>query len=416
MKKLYTHRSLYAFFAVCWAAYCSTYLGRLTFTACIAEITTAEGISKTQLGQVAGVFFVVYGAGQLCSGFLADRLSPRRLVGFGLLGSALLNWGTALSHGVWVMTVLWGFNGLVQSLAWAPLVRTVSDLTTEQHCARICLNLATTTPAGTLAAYLVCVAAIAAGSWRAAFWTGGAVMAAAGIVWLAVTAALERTAREHGIEETRAGAKAREACPVPDVRRLILCLVPVGFAALTHGALKDGIMTWVPSYLQETFGFPAAVCVALTMAVPLVNLSGVYFANSVNVKRLRNETDTALVFFVLCGVCIGLWLTLGQRSLVVTLLMLAVSTTCMTAVSTMLLSILPLRFIRLGLVATITGVLNALTYAGSAVSGSGFGVISDSWGWGAVLLAWLATAAAGAALCAAGRTGWKRFLRDTPEA
>ena len=79
MKKLYTHRSIYLLFAVCWVCYFCTYLGRLNFTACIAEINTAEHISKLKLGQISSAFFVCYGFGQLFSGFLADRLCAKRL-------------------------------------------------------------------------------------------------------------------------------------------------------------------------------------------------------------------------------------------------------------------------------------------------------------------------------------------------
>ena len=60
-------------------------------------------------------------------------------------------------------------NGLFQSMAWAPLVRTVADLVPGPQCARICLNLATTTPVGTLAAYGICVICISLGNWQRAF-------------------------------------------------------------------------------------------------------------------------------------------------------------------------------------------------------------------------------------------------------
>ena len=59
MKKLYTHRSIYLLFAVCWVCYFCTYLGRLNFTACIAEINTAEHISKLKLGQISSAFLCV---------------------------------------------------------------------------------------------------------------------------------------------------------------------------------------------------------------------------------------------------------------------------------------------------------------------------------------------------------------------
>lgn len=409
MKKLYTPASLYLFFGICWLAYFSTYLGRLNFTASIAEIQAADQLSKTALGQVASAFFIAYGAGQLCSGFLADRLPPHLLVGGGLLGSAALNAGMALSRDVGVMTVLWGLNGLVQSLAWAPLVRTVVDLTSEKHCARICLHLATTTPAGTLAAYGVSAACIALGSWRYSFWFGAAFMTAAAVAWLLIVGSLRRAARQNGMPEDTAPPPCAQAAH--PLQAVLPALAPIGAAVLLHGLLKDGILTWTPSYLQENFGFPAAVSVALTLIVPVVNLSGVYLAGAVQTRWLRNEAATALVFFAVCGAAAGLWRLAGRASLPVTLVMLMVTTTCMTGVSTMLLSLLPLRYRSLGLTATLTGLLNAVTYLGSAVSGAGFGALSEAGGWGVVLTAWCLLSLAGAVACAAGKRTIRRTVR-----
>ena len=283
MKKLYTRRSISLLFAVCWASYFCTYLGRLNFTACIAEMNTADHISKLELGRISSAFFVCYGLGQFFSGLLADRFCAKRLVGLGLLGSAVLNWGMALCHMPDMMVLLWALNGLFQSMAWAPLVRTVADLVPGPQCARICLNLATTTPVGTLATYGMCVICISLGSWREAFWAGGILLAAAGVLWLAGITALEQTARRDGIEDAPEQGPAQSASRRKgSILRLMLTLAPVCLAACIHGLLKDGIMTWVPSFLQEGFGLPTAFSVALTMLLPLVNLSGVYAGNAVN--------------------------------------------------------------------------------------------------------------------------------------
>ena len=79
-------------------------------------------------------------------------------------------------------------------------------------------------------------------------------------------------------------------------QQLVLTLAPVCLAACIHGLLKDGIMTWVPSFLQEKFSLLTAFSVSLTMLLPLVNLSGVYIGNAVNVRRFRNEASTACLF------------------------------------------------------------------------------------------------------------------------
>ena len=202
MKKLYTHHSIYLLFAVCWLSYFSAYLGRLNFTACIAAINEAENLSKLELGRVSSAFFVCYGGAQLFSGLLADRLRPRLLVAVGLLGGAAVNLGMALSSTAGQMAVLWAANGLLQSLVWTPMIKAVADLTQDAQCARTCLNLSTTTPAGTLGAYLMCVLCVASPwGWRLSFWLGGAAMAAGGALWIFGMRALERISEKSGIPD-----------------------------------------------------------------------------------------------------------------------------------------------------------------------------------------------------------------------
>ena len=78
-------RRQHLFFALCWTAYFSTYIGRLNFTASLAAISAAAGFSQSELGLVSSGFFVGYGNFQLVWGFAGDRLDPVRRVFSGVL-------------------------------------------------------------------------------------------------------------------------------------------------------------------------------------------------------------------------------------------------------------------------------------------------------------------------------------------
>ena len=81
----------------------------------------------------------------------------------------------------------------------------------------------------------------------------------------------------------------------------------------------------------------AATSIALTMIVPPVNLGGVYAFNWLRNRLRWSEAATAAAAFAICGAGIALWTAAGRGSVAVTILMLIVSTTCMTGASTMLL-------------------------------------------------------------------------------
>ena len=70
----------------------------------------------------------------------------------------------------------------------------------------------TTTPAGTLGAYLMCVLCVASPwGWRLSFWLGGAAMAAGGAVWIFGMRALERISEKSGIPDIISAHKLVEA-------------------------------------------------------------------------------------------------------------------------------------------------------------------------------------------------------------
>ena len=79
----------------------------------------------------------------------------------------------------------------------------------------------------------------------------------------------------------------------------------------------------------------------------------------------------------------------------------------------MLVCMIPSFFSHTGKVSTVSGVLNACTYIGSALSTYGIALLSENLGWGFTLLSWLALALAGTALCLVAARLWKRIFPKT---
>ncbi len=84
----------------------------------------------------------------------------------------------------------------------------------------------------------------------------------------------------------------------------------------------------------------------------------------------------------------------------------------MHGVNLMLISLVPAAFRRFRRTGLVSGMLNACTYVGSAVSAYGLAEFSASRGWTAVLMLWVAVGLAGAVLCVSGTGAWRRFRRE----
>ena len=181
-------------------------------------------------------------------------------------------------------------------------------------------------------------------------------------------------------------------------------------AAFIHGILKDGLTTWIPTYLTEQFSIQPFLSVMLTTFLPVVNLSGVYIAEIGNRRIFRNEAAAGAGFYLvsLAGL-VGMMMPVGNL-LYGTVALFAIVTSMMTAVNTLLISLLPLHFQKEGRVATISGGLNAITYVGSAAASALFGYATEHAGWGGTQLIWCLCGAAGMIFCLAAvrRWGWHR--------
>lgn len=394
-------------FAMCWIVYFSTYLGRLNYSASLAEIVRAEGFLKSEAGLIGTGFFLCYGAGQLISGFLGDRLSPKWMIFGGMTASACANAAMAFLHHPESMAIIWGINGIVQAFIWSPMMRLMFDYLKTETRMKACLYLNSTVPIGTVTAYGMTALLLSLGNWRRIFFLPAVLLLAVAVLWLIVIGRVERYALLHGEKEeidvesvtNRKSSSGKEMDTSWKGLLFHTGLLLLMGALVIQGTLKDGVTTWIPTYISETYGLGSITAILSTMLIPLFNLVGVYLASVVNTRIGKGEIRTAGIFYLVCTLALlVLWGSTG-KSFVLSLIMLAVSTTAMMAVNTMLIAVYPSRFGTIGKASSVSGVLNSSVYIGGAISTYGIGALSVSIGWSKTIFLWAAGAMLAAALC-----------------
>ncbi|NIP94326.1 MAG: MFS transporter, partial [Akkermansiaceae bacterium] len=103
------------------------YTGRQTFGFAIPGISEELGLSKTKLGLASAVLFWCYAVGQAVNGNLGDKFGGRKLMSAGAILSCALNWVVSFGQNLASLLVPWGFNGVAQSMGWAPGSRIISN-------------------------------------------------------------------------------------------------------------------------------------------------------------------------------------------------------------------------------------------------------------------------------------------------
>ena len=383
--------------ALCTMVYMVSYIARVNFGAVVIEIVRSTGLSASRLAVALTGSFITYGTGQLLSGWFGDRLQPRKLVYVGLLTTGAMNLLIPLCARPWQMVMLWCVNGFAQAFLWPPLVRLMVSLLSEAAYARGMVVVSWGSSVGTMLVYLLAPLLIHVQGWQSVFLASGACAIATALLW-------NRHCPQVGTRVTRRerGGGASFMSPM---------LASVMVAIALQGVLRDGVTTWMPSYIADTFALSSGASILTGVALPLFGIACVQLASMIYRRKPGNPVLCAGGLFG-AGALAALVLALTSgRAAAVSVFCMAVLTGCMHGVNLMLISMVPAFYRDTGRVSTISGALNACTYMGSAISAYGVARLTESHGWGATLDAWLAIAVLGAVVCFACIRSWKRTFR-----
>lgn len=418
-KKIASNGLTVLFIAACWMAYSFSYIGRLNFSASMADMTSSGVLLKSQAGAVTTGFFICYGCGQFLSGMLGDRINPRYLVFAGLVCSSLINFGIAVGPPLWFMIVLWSLNGFAQSLLWAPICKIVSDRVSTARRQKACTALATTMAGGTLMAYILSALLINAFGWKAAFISGSSATLLAAVTWIIVTTKIEHDADKNGVEEDIVAVHEDDGEEVPHEEIptnlwQLLCVSGLTILALVggvQGVLKDCMSTWVPTFIEDMFNMGSVISILTGAFLPIFGFFGPIFTNKLMMKT-RDELSSLFILFLISSGCLAMLALFGRFSIAISIVALALTYACSLGQNMILIGTLPMYFSKLGKVSTITGTMNALCYVTTAAVSWIVGVLVDRTGWTIVMAGWFVLSALAAVGTLFAKRRWNKFRRN----
>lgn len=377
---------------ICWLAYTAAYVGRLNFSASIVAIISDLGVTKAEAGLVSSCFFFAYGAGQLINGILSKKYNAKIMIFLSLILSAGLNLLMPLSGDISVMKFIWLANGIVQSVLWSTLIKTLSDYLSDQKLPKAILAMSTTVAIGTLIAYGISSLAVKFASWQATFYAAFVVLVISAFTWLILFGKPPKK-----IEQIEAkGEKVRMAKPV------LLALFLAAFAGIANGFIKDGINTWVPSVLYEEFGVSQSFSILLTLLLPMVSTMGAAIAKKVH-EKIPSHAGMNLIFYIFSALlCGGILLSLKMHSIVAIMICFICVACGMSMINNVITSMFALDYRRMLNAGFAAGLLNTFCYIGSTTTSYTLGAVSQSYGWNAVFMIMLAVCVAAAVICFTG--------------
>lgn len=452
-------------FWLCWAAYFTSYLGRLNYSSVMPVMIKKALIDSSQAGIISMTYFFAYGVGQFFNGLLGDKFRPQRMIFAGLFIAGLSNIGMSFAFSYHYMAVVWAINGYAQSMIWPPIIRIFAEMLIEAKRVKYCVDITSSQVLGALGAYVLSALFLLLSGWKSVFVMAAVLLIAMALIWRFGFGRLLATSRDTTVREremhhkkailhgkkgtltlktanhdektdsmdsgeetentysngkkevvhsgmgmtgsgrgmdTAGSDQGQERTGAHSGLLGLLAANGLLFFILPdaiHGMLKDGVTSWIPTYITEVFHTSPSLAVVVTTVLPVVNLAGAYAAAFVYKRTKKSEVRSAGVFF-LVAVCALLGIRLaGRMSLIVTILLFAIITSSMMAINTVFVSLLPLRFEKLGKVSTISGFMNSVAYLGTAVSTFTIGIMVEHFGWTLTLVSWIVITGAAFLIC-----------------
>jgi OPA family sugar phosphate sensor protein UhpC-like MFS transporter len=246
------------------------YVCRLALNVVKKPMMDAGMFTPEEMGLIGSMLLYGYAFGKFSNGFLADYSNVARFFAFGLLMSALLNFGMSLSTVVWLSAALWALNGWFQGFGAPACVVAMANWYSNSERGRLYGIWSTAHSIGEGLTYLGIALLIALPPkglglpWQFGFWIPAAICIGAAYLCLRYlkdrpqTLGLPSLAEWHHQTSTTARPHVHSAAAIWRDQLKVLAIPSIWVIALASSSMyvtRYAINSWGNVYLQEIRGF-----------------------------------------------------------------------------------------------------------------------------------------------------------------
>ncbi len=419
---------------VLWTTYGSFYLCRANLGPVRSTMQAALGLGALEIGLVLGAVKLGYAVGQLVNGQLTERFGARRILGWGMLGSAavtllfaavpalsgvaivaagaaalaravagMLSWTgqhVVASSTLGLLLLLAFVNGWFQAGGWPPCVKVAARWFPVRMRGFTMGVLGTSLTLGSTIAIAVVgfLLWLAGGAWRVAFIVPAALLL---VSFAHTTARLQ----EHPPEGDAGAAGGepermplREALAVTFGNRRVWILA---FGLFGVDAVRYGFLDWAPGHLAEAQQSGALAAAMKTAVLPLAGAVGALTSGWITDRffESRRAPVCAILLFAVAA------LTLAYRGVVglgaaPTIACLALVGYCLYGAQILLVGTAAQDFARRGATAAAAGLVDFTGHVGAMSGDVVTGLMLQRHGWAGAIAWWACAAFMAAALVA----------------
>jgi sugar phosphate permease len=388
---------------VLWLTYGSFYFCRQNISTAVPGLGDELGYSETQIGLILGGAKLTYAVGQLVNGQLAERVSARRLLAAGMLGSAVLNVLFGFGTGLYFLLFVWACNGYCQSLGWTPCVRVAANWFPVRRRGRAIGVLGTSYQALAALTFVIAGSSVEWLGWRGALFVPAGLLALAALHMLLFL----RESPEGFDADPATAAAAGSAGPAGHwLDNLRVTLANPALWVLAGGlffldACRYGFTDWGVKHLKEVQQSAVGLAALKYAVLPFGGIAGAYLTGWATDRFFGGRRIPALcALLVLLGCFALLYDWMARTSLAGTVVLLVLIGFTIFGPQVLLVGTAPADLARRGTAAAAAGFVNFMGYVGAFSGDLITGYLKRHYEWGTPILFWAGCAFAAAAVSA----------------
>ena len=408
-------------FVTLWVTYASFYLCRVNMAVALPGIMDAFGFSETDVGMIGSAFFIAYGIGQFLNGQLGDKWGARLMMPVGIFASVVLNVWFGFSSTRTAMCVIWGLNGIFQSMGWSPSVKTLANWFPTKVRGKISGLYGASFQIGNVVSWLLAGYLASRWGWRFVFWVPAVGCALAGIHALVRIRnapedvglppieeyeqyggfaphkdSPERRARirEQGDHHAGFAFTLRQTLGNPKA----WC---AGLAYLCLSVVAYGFLFWTPTYLAKVHGVSISEAAAKAIVLPLSGAVVAFAAGWATDHFFGGRRAPVIVgMMAVSGVLLWFYPAIPVSRSVVNLCVLGMIGGAALASQVLIVTGVAMDIGTRKAAASVTGFIDALGYVGATLTGVGTGWLIEHTNWTVCFHVWAGSVWVGAGLMA----------------
>jgi sugar phosphate permease len=383
--------------------YCFLYCTRLNISSATPYLI-AQGWEESTIGIMTGTLFWTYGIGQLICGRLSEQVGPSKMVVAAVILSAMANFliATQETGSVVILALIWGANGLFQSMGWTPGIAALTRWWPGKSRGFAVGFANAFSGFGQVAAFLAILAAYTwfpQSKWQASFLIPPLFPLAVLVLYLLFVKATPEKAglrdyEENDREKTAAELQMHEAIKGKGAlypykfllsNKKFLVWIVISFSS---GLARYGLSTWIPLYFTEQ-GLSAMSSVASSVILPIGMGIGTWVVPWLTDRFCPNDRMPAAIISAVIGAITTIaifMLDATQLPQLITIeVLLFIAGFCIYAINGIMFTYATDVGGRV-FSGTCSGVLNFSAYMGAAVQSFVYGFVLDNSGWAIVFI------------------------------